>query len=105
MQIAELSSQPHRLDDAVNYFWGCWGNTSNFDFYRYCIAHSLQAENLLPKFYLALENNSIIGSYALLVNDLVSRQDLSTGAFQIVAPCSMATPAPIAINSRDIEGF
>ncbi|MBK8966846.1 MAG: GNAT family N-acetyltransferase [Saprospiraceae bacterium] len=76
MQIAELSSQPHRLDDAVNYFWGCWGNTSNFDFYRDCIAHSLQPENLLPKFYLALENNSIIGSYALLVNDLVSRQDL-----------------------------
>jgi len=76
MQIAELSTQAQRLDAAVNYFWGCWGNDSNFDFYRDCIAHSLNAENLLPKFYLALENDAIIGSYALLVNDLVSRQDL-----------------------------
>lgn len=30
----------------------------------------------LPIFYIALENESIIGTYALLRNDLISRQDI-----------------------------
>jgi N-acetylglutamate synthase-like GNAT family acetyltransferase len=30
----------------------------------------------LPRFYIAVQNNSIVGTYALLRNDLISRQDL-----------------------------
>lgn len=48
----------------------------NFIFYKDCILHSLNATNALPKFYLALEDNQIACSYALLVNDINSRQDL-----------------------------
>lgn len=60
----------------IKYFWECWGSDSNFKFYEDCILHSLNKKNKLPKFYLALHDEEIIGSYALLVNDIISRQDL-----------------------------
>lgn len=76
MNIIELSSRPDLLEKGIQYFWGQWGNDDNFAFYKNCIDHSLDPKKLLPKFYLALQEERIIGSYALLVNDLVSRQDL-----------------------------
>ena len=76
MKIIELSNKIELLDDAVNYFWKCWGNESNFTFYQDCIEHSVNTESFLPRFYLVLDNDKIIGSYALLTNDIISRQDL-----------------------------
>lgn len=76
MEIIELSQNPEWTEKGINYFWKCWGNDSNFTFYEDCISHSLNATIDLPKFYLALEGDEIIGSYALLTNDLISRQDL-----------------------------
>ena len=76
MKIIELSERPDLIDQAVHYFWTCWGSESNRIFYKDCILHSLKKENALPKFYLGLKNNEIIGSYALLTNDIISRQDL-----------------------------
>ncbi|MEO0777712.1 MAG: GNAT family N-acetyltransferase [Bacteroidota bacterium] len=64
------------VEAGVNYFWKCWGSDSNFDFYRDCIVHSLVPEVALPKFYLLRRGSEIVGSYALLTNDLISRQDL-----------------------------
>ena len=76
MEIVELSDKPGLLDEAIHYFWSCWGNESNFAFYNDCITHSVHEKNPLPKFYIALEGSKIIGSYALLTNDIISRQDL-----------------------------
>jgi GNAT superfamily N-acetyltransferase len=76
IKIIELSEKPELLDRTIEYFWKSWGNESNIRFYRDCIEHSLKEENKLPKFYVALTDNKIVGSYALLVNDLISRQDL-----------------------------
>ena len=76
MNIIELSERPDLLEAAIQYFWTCWGSESNFTFYKDCIMHSLNKENQLPKFYLGLLDNKIIGSYALLTNDIISRQDL-----------------------------
>ncbi len=76
IQIIELSSRKDLMDDAVNYFWNCWGKENNFPFYRDCIVNSVHDPNDVPNFYLALEGNKIIGTYALLINDLISRQDL-----------------------------
>jgi len=76
MEIVELSQRPAQVKEAINYFWKCWGNTTNFSFYEDCITHSLAANSALPKFYLALDEQQIVGSYALLVNDIISRQDL-----------------------------
>lgn len=76
MRIIELSTRPELLEKGIQYFWRHWGNDDNFQFYKNCIDHSLNSEKALPKFYLALDKERIIGSYALVVNDLVSRQDL-----------------------------
>lgn len=76
MQIIELSRQPARHEQGIDYFWRKWGSESNYNFYRDCILHSFDPENPLPKFYLAMDDEKIAGSYALLVNDINSRQDL-----------------------------
>lgn len=76
INIIELSERLDLMDKAVEYFWTCWGSDSNRIFYKDCIEHSVSAENALPKFFVVLENNEIIASYALLVNDIISRQDL-----------------------------
>lgn len=76
MKIIELSEQPELIKIGIQYFWTCWGSDSNFKFYENCILNSLDRKNKLPKFYLAVQENEIIGSYALLTNDLISRQDL-----------------------------
>ncbi len=76
IQIIELSQKPEMLDKAVHYFWKCWGSESNFIFYKDCIIHSLEADNPLPKFYIVVDGTDIIASYALLTNDIISRQDL-----------------------------
>ena len=76
MQIFEISTRQDLLESAIQYFWKCWGSDSNLSFYADCIEHSLDSKNELPKFYIVLENEEIIASYALLVNDIISRQDL-----------------------------
>jgi len=76
MNIIEVSQQPDLIDTAVQYFWKCWGSSSNFKFYEDCILNSINPDNKLPKFFVGLEDDKIICSYALLVNDIISRQDL-----------------------------
>lgn len=76
MTITPLSSRPDLVQQGIHYFWKCWGSASNFKFYEDCILHSLDNNNRLPKFYVLLDNEQIIGSYALLTNDIISRQDL-----------------------------
>lgn len=76
VEIIELSQRMDLLTNGITYFWNCWGNASNHQFYKDCIEHSVDNQNTLPKFYLALIENEIVGSYALLTNDIISRQDL-----------------------------
>lgn len=76
MKIFELSARKDLIDQAIEYFWKCWGNEHNFKFYQNCIQNSLDNKKPLPKFYIALHGNAIIASYALLTNDIISRQDL-----------------------------
>ena len=74
--IIELSQRPDLAGRAVQFFWECWGNENNFPFYEDCIVHSIDHAVTLPTFYLALDQeDQIVGSYALLTNDLISRQD------------------------------
>ncbi|WP_102028445.1 GNAT family N-acetyltransferase [Salirhabdus sp. Marseille-P4669] len=76
MQIIELNKQSNYLEEAITIFWNQWGNEKNFPFYEDCIRHSTTTNDPIPRFYIAVENNHIIGTYALLRNDLNSRQDL-----------------------------
>lgn len=76
MKIFELSDRPDKIEKAIYYFWKCWGNDSNHNFYDDCIRNSLENKVAIPKFYIGLEAGKIVGSYALITNDLISRQDL-----------------------------
>ena len=77
IQIIDIRNKTEILEEAINYFWSQWGSDSNYNFYKDCIIHSCTTESGIPRFYLAIEDNRIIGSYALLRSDLNSRQDLS----------------------------
>lgn len=76
MSIELVTEGSDLLEKAVAYFWQHWGSESNFNFYKDCIENSLSNIESLPKFYLMLDKDEIIGCYALLTNDLISRQDL-----------------------------
>ncbi|WP_028778917.1 GNAT family N-acetyltransferase [Shimazuella kribbensis] len=76
MEIMELSQRKDLFNEAVHAFWKQWGNEQNYKFYQDCMLHSCQTTEEIPRFYIALLNQTIIGTYALIRNDLNSRQDL-----------------------------
>lgn len=76
VEIYELKDKVEYFEKAVQLFWQQWGTESNFNFYHDCMLHSINTDSELPSFYIAIQNESIIGTYALLRNDLISRQDL-----------------------------
>ena len=76
MEIIEIQQRPELFKETVKVFWEHWGSESNYKFYEDCMVHSGKTPDLLPSFYVALENEKIIGTYALLRNDINSRQDL-----------------------------
>lgn len=76
MEILEIRQRMDLFDQAVKAFWEPWGNEQNYPFYEDCIRHSCLTTEELPRFYIALQEDMIIGTCALLRNDLNSRQDL-----------------------------
>jgi predicted N-acetyltransferase YhbS len=64
------------IEAAARYIHSKWGRPQNFNFYLDAISHSSLSDTSLPRFFLMLEAAEVIGCYALLTNDLVSRQDL-----------------------------
>lgn len=74
--IYQLNDKPEYFEDAVRLFWNVWGTEQNYKFYEDCMLHSMNARSDLPRFYIAIREDTIIGIYALLRNDLNSRQDL-----------------------------
>lgn len=77
MRIYELSERKDLFEMAVNVFWRQWGNEESYNFYRDCMLRSCETEEEIPRFYIALENEEIIGTFAILRNDINSRQDLT----------------------------
>ncbi|SES30366.1 GNAT family N-acetyltransferase [Psychrobacillus sp. OK032] len=76
MEIIEIQQRPEFFKEAVKVFWEHWGSESNYKFYEDCMVHSGKKPDSIPSFYIGIENKKIIGTYALLRNDINSRQDL-----------------------------
>ncbi|MFC0270906.1 GNAT family N-acetyltransferase [Metabacillus herbersteinensis] len=74
--MVEIQQKPDLFNEAVRIFWEQRGNEQNYTFYRDCMDHSCKTKDEIPRFYIALLNEAIIGTYALIRNDLNSRQDL-----------------------------
>ena len=76
MEIYNVREIKEKKEEIFEYFWRKWGYEKNRMFYRDCIERSIDTESDLPRFFVALEEDKIIGSYAILRSDLNSRQDL-----------------------------
>ena len=74
ISIISIREYPEYLEQAVDYFSNKWNVDRNI--YQDCIANSLTTESPLPRWYLMISGDKIIGSYGLVVNDFISRQDL-----------------------------
>jgi GNAT superfamily N-acetyltransferase len=64
------------IDKAVDYIHGVWGNESNRAYYEDSITNGSKDEKRLPRFYLLLNGEEIIGCSGLITNDFISRHDL-----------------------------
>lgn len=76
MEILNIQNESDLFNESVEIFWEQWGNETNYDFYKDCMRHSSKDKDAIPRFYIAIEGKEIIGTYALLRNDINSRQDL-----------------------------
>ena len=73
-KIIAVREHPEYLDKAADYFSSKWDVSRSV--FHDCIANSLTTESPLPRWYLMTKEEKIIGSYGLVVNDFISRQDL-----------------------------
>lgn len=72
--ILSVRGNPAYLSRAVSYFSEKWGIDRRV--YEDCIFHSLHTESPLPRWYLLMKGETIVGSFGLITNDFISRQDL-----------------------------
>gem|GEM_PF-209028 len=73
-KIISVREHPEYFDRAVDYFSSKWGIDRKI--YEDSISESIATSNPLPRWYLMLENDRIIGSYGLIENDFMVRKDL-----------------------------
>jgi GNAT superfamily N-acetyltransferase len=73
-QIIAIRGNGHLLEPAIDYFASRWGIDRRI--YEDSISHSLTTDSPLPRWYLLMDGDEIIGSYGLITNDFISRQDL-----------------------------
>jgi RimJ/RimL family protein N-acetyltransferase/GNAT superfamily N-acetyltransferase len=75
VKIVSVRGNPEYLDRAADYLAAAWRVPRAV--YRECIESSLTTSSPLPRWYV-LESGAgdVIGSYGLIVNDFMSRQDL-----------------------------
>lgn len=77
LPIIDIRDKKELFNEAVNYFWKQWGSDSNYNFYKDCMEQSCITGEDVPRFYILIDSDRIIGAYALLRSDLNSRQDLT----------------------------
>lgn len=64
------------LDKAIKYYHSKWGGPNNYNFFYDAIFHSSNNKKGLPRFYLLMKEEKIIGCCGLIINDFISRHDL-----------------------------
>ncbi len=78
IEVVNVKDYHGSLVEAAQYFSDVWGGSSNQRFYYDAMLHSYHGDDKgIPRFYLMLKNHRIIGCYALIINDFISRHDLT----------------------------
>ncbi|MDD4773650.1 MAG: GNAT family N-acetyltransferase [Eubacteriales bacterium] len=74
-QIVSVREHPVYLRRAIDYFASVWD--IDHAIYRESISDAVITANRLPRWYIMLRGNKIIGCYGLIENDFMVRRDLS----------------------------
>lgn len=74
VRIIGIKDHPEYLEQAIQYFSQRWSIDERI--YRDCMVNGLRESTQLPRFYLMMEEDRIIGGFGIIMNDFVSRQDL-----------------------------
>lgn len=74
INIKSIRENPEYLERGIDYFYAKWKIDKRI--YADCISNSITTNSPLPRWYLMLKEDEIIGSYGLITNDFISRQDL-----------------------------
>ncbi|TFD96262.1 GNAT family N-acetyltransferase [Jeotgalibacillus sp. R-1-5s-1] len=75
MKLERITKQSKDFEAALDLFWGTWGSEDNRMFYGDCMRNASGDD--VPRFYVVRDGENMIGTVALLRNELVSRQDLT----------------------------
>lgn len=73
-QIIAIRDHTEYLEKAIDYFAMKWGIDRRI--YEDCMQNSIHTTSPLPRWFLLLDGEAIIGCYGLITNDFISRQDL-----------------------------
>lgn len=74
IKIICVSENLEYLEKAIEYNCVNWPLDDNI--YIDCIKNSINSKHGFPRWYLMLRDDEIIGSYGLIMNDFISRQDI-----------------------------
>lgn len=74
IRLISIRDNPEFLEAGIDFFTAKWQIDRRI--YADCISHSLTTPQPLPRWYLMLQQDRIIGCYGLITNDFISRQDL-----------------------------
>lgn len=75
-KIVNFKDYSGGIEAAARYYHSKWGSESNFGFFFDAVKHSSNSREGLPRFYLMLKGEEIVGCSALVTNDFNSRHDL-----------------------------
>jgi GNAT superfamily N-acetyltransferase len=76
IKILGIRENPELLEMGTKFFHGAFGNKDNYMLYLDCITHSITTESTLPRWFLAMKGDAIVGGCGLITNDFISRMDL-----------------------------
>ena len=76
IDIIQLRENPKMLDKGAKFFHASFGSEGNYMLYYDCIKHSISTGSLLPRWFLAMKGEEIVGGCGLITNDFISRMDL-----------------------------
>ena len=76
-QIINMLDYSGDIDKAIMFYHKAWGNEKNYSFFEDAIKHSTNKKTGLPRFYVLLKKEDIVGCIGLISCDFISRSDLS----------------------------
>lgn len=75
MKVISISECPEMEKRAIEYFQAHWASEKSKKVYEDCISHCYDLSNPLPRWYLLMDEEKIVGCAGLIANDFISRMD------------------------------